>query len=688
MRYARIVLICVCCMLLSIGCNGKYQTPSANPEPASDQSTLQVMDGLAFPVDDGAPPRLTSVDTPDEKLGRVTFQRGNATTDGDSLHVLAGGYRSIAYGIYRFDGLADEDAVIEAAIERTDLQAQGGYWFGIADFDNHRWLWTERGNSQAGTTIDTIALGGVNGISPSGYAYIAILLYDGAEMWVDTVTLTSDLDLEAPVASFTATPSHANSPQTVDFDASASFRRGGGSITHYAWDFDNDGAIDETNVISWTSFNFTEPGEYRVRLLVTSDNGYTDEHFVPVFIHGWIHTWGNSDRQRIEALERRGDFLYALGTDNIYTDEADYLLACFDVWGEPCWQLTYDSGAKDTPCDIICPDADTVVVTGWTTGFDVVGNALLTVAFSTSGELLWQQVWDSSTGGGASKLAVDSSGNIYVVVNASDIELLKYSPAGELLWHYSIDIGEEVSGDPVMCHSMNNLYVAVPYVIRTNFACLKFDTDGNLINQSFYDRGYYLIFEDIAADISGNVYLAGSQYQDDMWTDDKVFLARFDNTLTLQWASNWEIPPTQSFGRSVELYTDLFTVTNVLVTGYLSRAGYTNKTFLLNYTPSGTLQWARSWSSATVDSGFICSTLGTGGAYVFGGYAGSNSLTRVNLAGTANSVTCTAGSFTPTVTASTGVSSSPAGTVVTISGVMDTGGGEEDLLLIGYDITD
>jgi hypothetical protein len=81
-----------------------------------------------------------------------------------------------------------------------------------------------------------------------------------------------------PVATFTAMPSTGEAPLTVSLNASAS-SSSGATITSYAWDFTNDGTIDETNASATTSHVYAM-GTYQCRLQVTDSNTKTGETIV------------------------------------------------------------------------------------------------------------------------------------------------------------------------------------------------------------------------------------------------------------------------------------------------------------------------------------------------------------------------------------------------------------------------
>jgi PKD repeat protein len=74
----------------------------------------------------------------------------------------------------------------------------------------------------------------------------------------------------SPVANFTGTPRSGNAPLSVQFtDTSA------GSPTSWAWDFNNDGVIDNTS--RNPSYIYNSPGTYSVNLTVTNAGGNDSE---------------------------------------------------------------------------------------------------------------------------------------------------------------------------------------------------------------------------------------------------------------------------------------------------------------------------------------------------------------------------------------------------------------------------
>ena len=74
----------------------------------------------------------------------------------------------------------------------------------------------------------------------------------------------------APVANFTATPTSGSNPLNVQFTDQST-----GTVTGWAWDFNNDGTVDSTS--KNPTYSYSNPGTYTVKLTITNTMGTDDE---------------------------------------------------------------------------------------------------------------------------------------------------------------------------------------------------------------------------------------------------------------------------------------------------------------------------------------------------------------------------------------------------------------------------
>ncbi|MBU0497754.1 MAG: PKD domain-containing protein, partial [Candidatus Thermoplasmatota archaeon] len=93
-----------------------------------------------------------------------------------------------------------------------------------------------------------------------------------------TNTATAKLDIgkpnQAPVASFSWSPSSPKQGDTVTFDASSSYDPDG-SIIKYEWDWNNDGSYDISRTTPTVTHTWSSTGTYSINLRVTDNSGAT-----------------------------------------------------------------------------------------------------------------------------------------------------------------------------------------------------------------------------------------------------------------------------------------------------------------------------------------------------------------------------------------------------------------------------
>ncbi|HTY53102.1 MAG TPA: PKD domain-containing protein [Methanomicrobiales archaeon] len=105
-------------------------------------------------------------------------------------------------------------------------------------------------------------------------AILVLALLAAPALAGNSVTATGEiLSMPAPVAAFSGSPLSGSVPLTVSFNAGAST----GSITSYAWDFDNNGVTDLTTASPTASYTYAAAGTYSVKLTVTGPGGTDDE---------------------------------------------------------------------------------------------------------------------------------------------------------------------------------------------------------------------------------------------------------------------------------------------------------------------------------------------------------------------------------------------------------------------------
>jgi hypothetical protein len=280
-------------------------------------------------------------------------------------------------------------------------------------------------------------------------------------------------------------------------------------------------------------------------------------------------------RQRMRALHRAGAVVAlcaATLTLHAQLDEA--------------WIVGY-SGWINTDRDIyMTVDSDGNVYVAGT--FNIVGlggySALVTLKYDANGFLRFAQA-DTLYYGYARDIAVDSSGNVYVL--AGDIawyytRVIKYDANGGRRWvrtipsTYSIPAALEVD-------SAGNVYVlATAYYYYYDYLILKYDTNGVLLWSQQYDGGGTETAVDLALDSAGNVIVTGTSNND-------YLTLKYNANGGLLWFRRYDGGGTET---AADLTVD--SAGNIIVTGT------SNDDYLtLRYDANGNLLWARRFNVGT-----------------------------------------------------------------------------------------
>ncbi|HXF49695.1 MAG TPA: SBBP repeat-containing protein [Verrucomicrobiae bacterium] len=226
--------------------------------------------------------------------------------------------------------------------------------------------------------------------------------------------------------------------------------------------------------------------------------------------------------------------VYVGGYSNHCQGPTEWVSIKYDSTGTQLWvrsDIAWSvSNSIGSPIDLKLDDSGNIYLTGASRD-SVTFLDYTTVKYDSGGNLLWVARFNGSANHDdfATAMVFDSQNNIYVTGfsyagagNQNDIVTVKYDSDGNELWARSyngpgsgLDRGFDISSD-----SAENIYVAgVSFGIDStyNYVILKYDSNGNFLWEKRYAGPvFYYAFPKISVDRNGNVYLAGSDLQNQL----------------------------------------------------------------------------------------------------------------------------------------------------------------------------
>jgi hypothetical protein len=332
-----------------------------------------------------------------------------------------------------------------------------------------------------------------------------------------------------------------------------------------------------------------------------------------------MRTFGNT-----EPLDTYG---YGIATDssqNIYVtgatqtfggEDYDVFLQKYDSSCNLVYTLQWGGSGDDIPRGIAVDSEDNVYVAGTTNSFSSNGQTqIFLLKYDREGELRFSVTWGGIWNDYGAGVAVDPSGNVYVVGTASSyspaasqVVLLKYDSKGTLLSQRTWGGGTLNSyGTGVAIDDAGYIYVTgYTYALGPTpgvsaLILLKFDHSGNMILQKIWGGIKDDFGTAIAVDLDGNVYVAGYTKSYSVSPNiPSALLLKYDpaGNLLFQrvWGGNRE---DYAYGIAVD------NLENVYVTGYTYSFGPNSQGasfFILKYGISGDLQYEKLYGGGTPD---------------------------------------------------------------------------------------
>ncbi len=232
-------------------------------------------------------------------------------------------------------------------------------------------------------------------------------------------------------------------------------------------------------------------------------------------VDGPRHTF--DDGQDI-ALDASGNVLVSATSVGL-NDRLNAVVLKYSPDGTPLWTYTYlpNSNWESQGRDIAARNGNEVYMSAW--GHDVTGgpDECLLLKLSSTGDTLWTRTDSGSSLNTWASLAVDTSGNAYVVGSyGRTMRTRKYSASGSLLWkadYWAVDT-THASGILATLSSDQGVYTTggrYAGIGEYDFLVVRYTSGGQPLWHAFDDSSDYCnnTPADAAVDPSGNIVVAG-----------------------------------------------------------------------------------------------------------------------------------------------------------------------------------
>lgn len=536
----------------------------------------------------------------------------------------------------------------------------------------------EEWSSNIGLVLDSLAIGPdkvLYGGGSEGYLYA----FSESDLW--------------PQAVITATPTFGQLPLTVGFDSTASFDPDGTSLS-YLFDFEGDGAIDESNRTGSAQHTYSLEGIYSASVTVIDDTGHTDTATVKIEVGsqvgGWVHTWGGSVREESKALaiDANGNIYIAGNLQQDFYLPGYILLLKYDATGKLVWSKRRDSNNSVTVTAIAVDPNGDIYVAGFV-DWRLLGSynrEVLLLKLDAEGNLLWERTWGGDKVDEASALVIDSRGNVLLTgrttsfgAGSGDLLLLEFSSRGDPIRARTYGGYWSMDGRSILLDSDGNLVIAGEIIGGT--LVFKANWSWDVLWAESLNLDLLNSDESVSLGPYNSIYLGGEIRNSLSKSVDPVLL-RIDRSGNLIWATSW----LRSSNEEINAVASDRNF-NVYAVGFTGTQELDSRLLVLKYDSLGKLLSQSIWDDLNAEDyfygvkGYACAVGTDGGLYVGGSALNSSGLWRTG-AGADIHLKVSAAPILPVVTSPTGSVGIPSGTLYDAVGMNDIGGGNYDALLL------
>ncbi len=246
-------------------------------------------------------------------------------------------------------------------------------------------------------------------------------------------------------------------------------------------------------------------------------------------------------------------------------------------------------------------------------------------------------IWGGKAEDYAYGVALDSLRNVYISGSTYSFGsslstglpqafLLKFDHAGNLLWQKGWQVGYWALGEGVAVDPTGNIFVVGYYENQSRGGLqelsspvlLKYDSSGSLIWKASLGSvmgQIYAYANRVATDASGDVYVIGGTRS--YAANDALLLLKYNSTGSLLWQTAWRLGGgAEGLGLAVDSSSDSIYVTGSYPS--LPSLSINRTAIIMKFNSDGNLVWQKTWGGRQITYGVRAETDATGNLYVLG----------------------------------------------------------------------